>query len=297
MRPVTGSGAVAAGRPAPVSVGKVYLVGAGPGDPELLTLKALRVLEEADVVLHDRLVSQEIVGMANSSAIRIEVGKRPGTPGGSQDDINRTMLRYAARGKTVVRLKSGDPLIFGRGGEEWEYLRRHNTEVELVPGITSAISVPGLAGIPLTQRGVAESFAVITGHKENGSMPEWSRYARIDTLVILMGVDRRGAIARALIATGRSPDEPAAFVQRGTTPDERVLITSLGEIAAERLAVQAPAILVVGHVVELRAALAPRAARGQYVGAVRQAAQLLVGGEEEQMRVATVHDSPTRSLT
>jgi len=167
------------------------------------------------------------------------------------------MRRYAALGKTVVRLKSGDPLIFGRGGEEWEYLRRHGIAVEVIPGITSAIAVPGAAGIPLTQRGVAESFAVITGHKENGSAPQWSRYAQIDTLVILMGVRHRATIARALIATGRSPDEPAAFVQSGTTPDEHVLITCLGEIAAGRIGARAPAVLVVGHVVELRAALGP----------------------------------------
>ncbi|NOY55935.1 MAG: uroporphyrinogen-III C-methyltransferase [Actinobacteria bacterium] len=303
MRLVTGNEAVPSGRRAAVSSGKVFLVGAGPGDPELLTLKALRVLEEADVVLHDRLVSQEIIRMADSAAILIDVGKRPGGPGNSQDRINSTMLTYVALGKTVVRLKSGDPLIFGRGGEEWEYLRRHNIEVEFVPGITSATSVPGVAGIPLTQRGVAESFAVITGHKENGSMPEWSRYAEIDTLVILMGVRRRSAIARSLIATGRSPDEPAAFIQRGTTSDERVLVTNLGEIAAETVAVQAPAILVVGHVVELRAALASRvqvSASGRHLDAVPQVVSDMLGdcrpaGEHSESRPTAVAGRKDRS--
>ncbi|GBD83690.1 uroporphyrinogen-III C-methyltransferase [bacterium BMS3Abin02] len=273
MRLVTGNDA-AAGQPVPVPSGKVFLVGAGPGDPELLTLKALRVLEEADVVLYDRLVSHEIVRMADSATILIAVGKRPGSPADSQDRINAMMLTFVALGKTVVRLKGGDPLIFGRGGEEWEYLRRHNIEAELVPGITSATSVPGVAGIPLTRRGVAESFAVITGHKENGSMPKWSRYAGIDTLVILMGVRFRVAIARDLIAAGRSPDEPAAFVQKGTTPGQVVVVTSLGEIAADRLTVRTPAILVVGYVVELRATLVSRAPVPppiRPVGAVRQA--------------------------
>jgi len=318
MWPVTRN-AVTAVRHAPVATGKVYLVGAGPGDPELLTLKALRVLEAADVVLHDRLVSQEIVAMADSTAICIDVGKRPGSPAGSQDHINHLMLRHAALGKTVVRLKSGDPLIFGRGGEEWEYLCRHNIEVEMVPGVTSAISVPGVAGIPLTRRGVAESFAVITGHRENGSVTEWSRYAGIDTLVILMGVRHRSAIARALIATGRSPDEPAAFIQRGTTSHERVLVTNLGEIAAESFEVQPPAILVVGHVVELRTALVSQAhlsASGRHRAGTRQAASPVFGashpagntppvpageagrsGAGGRIRAAIVPDSPARSLT
>ncbi|NIA24596.1 MAG: uroporphyrinogen-III C-methyltransferase [Gammaproteobacteria bacterium] len=317
MRPVIGNDAVATGQGTPTSTGKVYLVGAGPGDPELLTLKALRVLKEAEVVLHDRLISPEILSMVNPSALRIDVGKRPGSSAHSQDRINSTMLGYAASGRTVARLKSGDPLIFGRGGEEWGYLRRHDIEVEMVPGITSAVSVPGVVGIPLTLRGVAESFAVITGQKENGSMPEWSRYAQIDTLVILMGVHRRGAIARALIVAGRSPDEPAAFVERGTTGDERVLVTNLAEIAAERLAVRAPAVLVVGQVVDLHVALASRARLsppGQHLRAVDQAAFPLVDDhhpagdafraasksrsqEGEQIGVAVFQESSMRSVT
>lgn len=241
--------------------GKLYLIGAGPGDPELLTLKAARVLQEADVVLYDRLVSAETLALARRDAELIYVGKHEGEQHQAQDRIFDLIRSHALAGKTVVRLKGGDPLVFGRGAEEWALALEHGIRVELVPGVTSAVSVPGLAGIPLTYRRVSQSFAVITGHCRGGGAQakslaqEWRKYSGIDTLVVLMGVKNRAFIAQSLIAAGRNPDESVAFIQRGTLPDEKVVESTLAVVAAGEVDVDSPTVFVIGEVVKLRGQL------------------------------------------
>ncbi|ADU51738.1 uroporphyrin-III C-methyltransferase [Thermaerobacter marianensis DSM 12885] len=272
------------------SPGTVYLVGAGPGDPELLTLRAARILAAADCVLYDRLVAPAILARVRPGAECIPVGKaprpaaadgaagsaedadrparaagpHPGAPevdgGWSQEAILRLLVDRARRHRVVVRLKGGDPMVFGRGGEELAYLRRHGIPVEVVPGVTSAVAVPALVGIPLTYRGVASSFTVASGHCQGGTSQDWRRLAAADTLVVLMGVAQRQAIARSLIEAGRPPSEPCAFVERGTWPEERVVRTTLAEVAAGAVQVQAPAVWVIGPVAALADPPSPRPA-------------------------------------
>ncbi len=237
------------------SLGKLYLIGAGPGDPELLTLKAVRVLRECDVILYDRLIGKETLQFARPDAHLIYVGKHEGEQDHTQSKIFDLIRTHALVGRTIGRLKGGDPLVFGRGAEEWALALEHGIEVELIPGVSSAIAVPGLAGIPLTYRGVAQSFAVITAHCHQGRTEQWSKYAKIDTLVILMGVRNREFIAQSLIAAGRDGQEPVAFIERGTLPDERIVESTLGAVAAAQIEVQSPAVFVIGEVVRLRAAL------------------------------------------
>jgi uroporphyrin-III C-methyltransferase len=232
--------------------GKVYLVGAGPGDPELLTVKALRILRRADVVLFDRLVTPEILAEANPDAVLIYAGKQAGEQEVVQPWIIEQMALHARRGKAVVRLKGGDPCVFGRGGEERRALVEQDVEVEIVPGLSSAVSVPESAGIPLTYRGVARAFAVVTGQCRGGEETNWASFAAVDTLVVLMGVSARASIAQALISAGRSPDEPVAFIERGTTRDERVITATLGEVSDGAVEVDSPAVFVIGEVVRLR---------------------------------------------
>jgi uroporphyrin-III C-methyltransferase len=232
--------------------GKIYLVGAGPGDADLLTIRAARVLNECDVVLYDRLVGEGVLRLINPTAERLYVGKHQGEQNRVQQRIFRLLIEHACSGKTVVRLKGGDPLVFGRGAEEWELAVRHGVDVELIPGISSAVSVPGLAGIPLTYRELSQSFAVITGHCTEGLDRDWSPYAGIDTLVILMGVKNRAHIAQKLIQAGRVRNEPVAFVERGASPEERVVISSLGEVADGQAEIRNPAVFVIGSVVRLR---------------------------------------------
>jgi uroporphyrin-III C-methyltransferase len=245
----------------PESMGKVCLVGAGPGDPDLLTLKAARRLREAEVVLYDRLVSAEILTLADPNAIFIDTGKEEGHAEAIQQDIHRLLLQYAWEGKRVVRLKGGDPFVFGRGGEEVLFLRQHGIDVEVVPGISSAIAAPALAGIPVTHRGVAASVTVMTARCKGGTEADWSKVARVDTLVILMGVKWRERIARHLLACGRPAKEPAAFIERATTSRERVIETTLGAIAAGKVTVESPAVLVLGAVVKMRSAMLSLCAR------------------------------------
>lgn len=232
--------------------GKIYLVGAGPGDSGLLTLKAARVLADCDVVLYDRLVGPDVLALVNPRAERLYVGKHEGEQQAIQQQIFKLLLKHACEGKRVVRLKGGDPLVFGRGAEEWNLAVRHGVDVELVPGVSSAIAVPGLAGIPLTYRQVSQSFAIVTGHSQEGHEENWRRYSGIDTLVILMGVKNRVEIARGLLEAGRNGAEPIAFVERGASPDERVITSTLAEVAAGRVSVKNPAVFVVGEVVSLR---------------------------------------------
>ena len=232
--------------------GTVFIVGAGPGDPELLTVKAVRALEQADVVLYDRLVGAGILELIPSSAERVYVGKGHGDQEPVQSEIMVLLEHHAKLGKRVVRLKGGDPFVFGRGAEEWAYLVARGIRVEVVPGISSSLAVPALAGIPLTYRAVARAFAVVTGHRTDAP-PDWNEYVHVDTLVVLMGVGERGQIAQALIAAGRDPSEPCAFIERGSTPRERIVIGTLEHV--ESLEVEAPAVWVIGQVVNVRETL------------------------------------------
>ncbi|RLJ70842.1 uroporphyrin-III C-methyltransferase [Hydrogenivirga caldilitoris] len=235
-------------------MGKVYLVGAGPGDPELLTLKAVRVISEADVILYDRLIGEEVLNFAKPDCKLIYVGKEDGKHTIPQEEINKLLVYYASTHRNIVRLKGGDPFVFGRGGEEALYLKEHGIPYEVVPGVSSAYSVPAYAGIPLTFRGIASSFAVITGHECTGKEKRvnWRAFGSIDTLVILMGVKNRQRIAKELIEAGRVPDEPVAFIERGTTNEQRTVISTLREVASNPPEVKPPAIMVVGEVVRLQ---------------------------------------------
>jgi len=236
-------------------MGKVYIVGAGPGDPELLTLKALRLIKSADVILYDRLINQEILLFAKPDCELVYVGKEDGKHTIEQEKINELLLKYAHTREVVVRLKGGDPFIFGRGGEEALFLAEHGIEFEVVPGVSSFYSVPAYAGIPITFRGISSSFAVITGHedprKERSSI-DWESLKGINTLIVLMGVSRRKEIARRLIEIGRDPKEPVAFIENGTTERQRVILTDLYELSTNPPEVSPPAIMVVGEVVRLR---------------------------------------------
>lgn len=232
--------------------GKLYLIGAGPGDPELLTLKGARALRESDVVLYDRLVDRRTLDLAGPGAELIYVGKHHGEQEQTQAEIFELIKTHALNGKIVSRLKGGDPIVFGRGAEEWSLALTFGIAVELVPGVSSAISVPALAGIPLTYRRVSQGFAVVTGHCLDHDANEWRRYAQVDTLVILMGVKNRRFIAQCLIDAGRAPDEPVAFVERGTTSAERILTGTVEDVAEGRMEVSNPAIFVIGKVVDVR---------------------------------------------
>jgi uroporphyrin-III C-methyltransferase len=236
--------------------GKVYIIGAGPGDPDLLTLKAVRALERADVVLYDRLVTAEVLKLCPPKATLIYVGKSHGEQR-FQDRINSTLLNLAKENKVVVRLKGGDPFVFGRGGEEWAFLNAHGIAVEVVPGLSSALSLPSLAGIPLTYRGISASFAVIAGHRQEGAELNLAAVARVETLIILMGVNERRKIAQRLIEHGRPPDEPVAFIENGARPAERVITSELVSVAEGRVEVHPPAVWIIGKVVNLRRCLAP----------------------------------------
>ncbi len=241
--------------------GMVYLVGAGPGDYRLISMKAVDCLKMADVVVYDRLADDRILRWAPAEAEYIYVGKASSNHTMKQEDINQLLVDKAKEGKCVVRLKGGDPFVFGRGGEEGLLLRQNNLPFEIVPGITSAISVPAYAGIPVTHRAVATSFAVVTGHEDptkGESNMRWEHLAMgVDTLVFLMGVANLPHITSKLIENGRSADTPAAVIRWGTKPEQRTLITTVGK-AAEDVAkncIKPPAIFIVGEVVKLRDSL------------------------------------------
>ena len=241
--------------------GMVYLVGAGPGDYRLISIKAVDCLKMADVVVYDRLADDRILRWAPENAEYIYVGKASSNHTMKQEDINQLLVDKAKEGKCVVRLKGGDPFVFGRGGEEGLLLRQNNLPFEIVPGITSAISVPAYAGIPVTHRAVATSFAVVTGHEDptkGESNMRWEHLAMgVDTLVFLMGVANLPHITSKLIENGRSADTPAAVIRWGTKPEQRTLITTVGR-AAEDVAkngIKPPAIFIVGEVVKLRDSL------------------------------------------
>ncbi|BAL99916.1 MULTISPECIES: uroporphyrinogen-III C-methyltransferase [Caldilinea] len=235
-------------------IGAVYLVGAGPGAPDLITLRGAELLRRAGAVLYDALANNALLGLTRDDAELIYVGKRAGAHALSQQEINHLLLEKACQHLVVVRLKGGDPFVFGRGGEEMEFLHRHGVPVEVVPGVSSAIAGPAAAGIPVTHRSVSRSFAVVTGHTVDGlDAPNWQALAQIDTLVVLMGVATAGEIARRLIAAGRSPETPAAVVQSATLPDQRQVIATLATLvqAMRDAKIGTPAVLVIGEVVRL----------------------------------------------
>ena len=245
--------------------GIVYLVGAGPGDPELITLRGLRRLRQADVVVYDRLVHPDLLAEAPPGAERIDVGKAPGwvhrkggsrsgRPPASQEAIHALLVDRARAGRRVVRLKGGDPFVFGRGGEELLACAAAGVPCEVVPGVTSAVGVPTAAGIPLTHRGVAASFAVVTAHRAADlDDVDWPALARVDTLVVLMGVARLPYVTAALVRAGRPRATPAAIVERGTWEDERIVTGTLADLAegAAAAGVRSPAVIVVGETVAL----------------------------------------------
>ena len=243
--------------------GRVVLVGAGPGDPELLTLRGLRRLRAAEVLVYDQLVNVAVLDEAPASALRIFAGKATGRHCMPQSAINAVLIHHAQAGRLVVRLKGGDPFVFGRGGEEAAACRAAGVPVEVVPGVSAAIAVPASAGIPVTHRGLASSFAVVTGHEDPskpGSVVDWDRLAiAVDTLVILMGVSTLPEIARRLAAAGRDVSTPAAVISRGTLPDQQIVTGSLSDIARRARDVRAPAVVVIGDVVHLHALLADAA--------------------------------------
>lgn len=239
--------------------GMVSLIGAGPGDPELITLKALRRLGAADAVVYDRLVADELLEYVPAGAELYDVGKNPGGRSARQEDINLLLVRLARRGLRVVRLKGGDPFVFGRGGEELLALARAGVPAEVVPGISSALAAPAAVGIPVTYRQVARSVTIATGHDASGGAGvghNWKALAESGgTLVFLMAVENLSTIVRELLAHGRPAGEPAALVRSATNPDQVLLAAPLGTILklAGLAQIQPPAVLVVGDVVELAA--------------------------------------------
>ena len=234
-----------------MSSGRVVLVGAGPGDPELITLRGLKWLRRADVVVYDQLASAELLDEAQEGALRIFAGKSAGWHCLEQSAINAILIHHARSGRLVVRLKGGDPFVFGRGGEEILACARAAVAVEVVPGVSAAIAVPAAAGIPVTHRGLASSFAVVTGHEDPAKLEP-----AVDTLVILMGVGALPRIAARLLAAGREANTPAAVIHRGTTEAEETVVGTLGDIAGRAARLQAPAIIVIGEAVALRSLLA-----------------------------------------
>ena len=237
-----------------MSFGKVYLVGAGPGAADLITLRAVRLLRQADVLLYDRLANPEIMAYASPRAERINVGKFPGKDSNArQNRIFALMIGHARAGKTVVRLKGGDPFVFGRGGEEMLQLEKAGIAAEIVPGISSAIAAPASAGIPVTYRGLSNSFAVFTGHPGDGhDEPDWNAAATVGTAVFLMGVERLPMIVSRLLAMGRSPETPVAVIERATWADQQTVRGTLVDIVEKsRHIVRPPATIVVGAVAAL----------------------------------------------
>ncbi|MCD4667885.1 MAG: uroporphyrinogen-III C-methyltransferase [Sulfurimonas sp.] len=236
-------------------MGKVYLTGAGPGDIELLTVKALKVIKEADVIIYDRLANPDILKEAKNGCEFVYVGKEDGRHIMPQDDINETIYQNALKHENVVRLKGGDPFVFGRGGEEALYLLERNIKFDIIPGITSAISAPAYAGIPVTHRGVAVSFRVVTGHESPNkkvSQIPWDTFKTDDTIVFLMGLHNLPKISEKLIEIGKTSDYPVAVISKGTTPEQTVVVGTLENIVEKAKYIPTPALIVVGRVVELR---------------------------------------------
>ena len=237
--------------------GKVYLVGAGPGDPKLITLRAVELIKKADVVLYDRLVSKKILSMIPKRAVSIYVGRAVGDDTAHQDSTNELMVKYAKLKKSVVRLKGGDPIIFGRGGEEAEFLKSFNVKYEIIPGITSGIGSATYAGIPLTHRQFASSVVFVTGHEDpekKSDVVKWKKLAKsVDTIVIMMGLSRIGVISKKLIDGGMDKDMPVAVIQNGTTSQQKMIRGTISNIAnkIKRNKIKPPTNIIIGRVVDL----------------------------------------------
>jgi uroporphyrin-III C-methyltransferase len=237
-------------------VGKVYLVGAGPGDPELITVKGLRILKQADVILYDRLVNPELLQHAKEDAQLVYCGKLPHYHTMKQETINHFLVKYAKKGYTVVRLKGGDPFVFGRGGEEAEECVKNQVPFEVIPGITAGIAASAYAGIPVTHRTLSKSFAFITGHQAGDIEAEhrWSHLAKgVDTICVYMGVSHLPSIIKQLIQHGKSPSTPIALVHWGTISDQRTVVGTLETIEAtvKEANISNPSMIVIGEVVRL----------------------------------------------
>ena len=238
-------------------IGKVYLVGAGPGDPDLITLKAIELIKKADVVLYDRLVSKKILTMIPKRCKSIYVGRAVGDDTTHQDSTNELMVKYAKLKKTVVRLKGGDPIIFGRGGEEAEFLKSFKIKYEIIPGITSGIGSATYAGIPLTHRQFASSVVFVTGHEDPEKKTEvvkWKKLAKsVDTIVIMMGLSRIEEISKKLIEGGMDKTTPVAVIQNGTTPKQKMIKGTISNISnkIKRNKIRPPTNIIIGHVVDL----------------------------------------------
>jgi len=236
------------------TIGKVYLVGAGPGDPELITLKGKRCLEAADVILFDELANHELLQFADANAELIYVGKKPGKHCADQREIEALLIERVRRGKIVVRLKGGDPFVFGRGGEEAQALSAAGIPFEIVPGISSVLAVPAYAGIPVTHRSYSSSVAIVTGHKAARGEVKWGELARaVDTLVIVMGFDNLPMIMARLLASGCEPQRPVALIQSGTLSSQTCLIGTVRTITdlAEQSNGTGPTLIIIGEVVKL----------------------------------------------
>ena len=237
--------------------GKVYIVGAGPGDAGLLTLKALDLIKSADIVLYDRLVSDDILKMIPSNVQKVYVGRNVGDDYAHQEETNKLMVHHAKDGRKVVRLKGGDPFIFGRGGEEAEFLRENDIDFEIVPGISSATASPAYAGIPLTHRLLSSSVAIVTGHedaKKDELTVRWKELANaVDTIVVLMGMGRLKQIVDDLVSAGMSEDTDVAIIENGTTKEQKVLLGNLSNIVGKvkNSDIKPPAIIVIGRVAGL----------------------------------------------
>jgi len=234
---------------------KVYLTGAGPGDIELMTLKAARVVSEADIIIYDHLANPEILKLGKKGVVHKYVGKQDGKHSSPQDEINEIIYNASQKYENVVRLKGGDPFVFGRGGEEAIYLYDRDVKFEIIPGITSAVSVPAYAGIPVTHRGITTSFRVVTGHETPNkkiSQLEWQTFLNDETIVFLMGFHNLKIIVRKLLKVGKRSDYPCAVISKGSTPEQKVVVGTLETIAELSKGMPTPAIIVVGEVVNLR---------------------------------------------
>jgi uroporphyrin-III C-methyltransferase len=232
----------------------VYLIGAGPGDPDLITVAGVKALQTCDAVVYDALANEALLQHAPAHAQRIFMGKRGGAPSADQDEINKTMIELARAGHTVARLKGGDPGVFARSGEEMLALAQAGVPFKVIPGVSSALAAPATANMPLTHRNRAAAFAVVTAHRVEGAdAPDWPALAKIDTLVILMGAARAAQIANALMANGCDGATPAAAIQSATLPEEKILFTCLRDLHADiqRNAMSAPMVIVIGEVAQV----------------------------------------------
>lgn len=230
--------------------GKVYLIGAGPGDPDLITLKGAKALQTADVIVYDRLANTELLSHARDHSEHLYVGKSPDKPSISQEQINRILITKAREGKSVARLKGGDPFVFGRGGEECEALRSEEIPYEVVPGISSALAAPAFTGVPVTHRKEARSFTVVTGHtiKKSNDFENWEHLAFADTLVVLMGMRNLAKIADNLMNHGRDSNTPVVVVEKATYKNQRVAKGNLGNIADKAEELSSPGTIIIGKV-------------------------------------------------